>query len=142
MSKALDTNILVRALVQDPAVPAQCATVRRLWQQAEATGQTLMVTMGALLETEWVLRSRYKVDRASMISVFTALLETQGLEFEDQAAIEEALFQFHQQPGTDFADCLLVARALSLGCEQFLTFDKRAGSLPRVVVLECPEEQG
>ena len=65
MSAAIDTNVLVRVLVQDPTAAAQCAAAKRVVAEASASGEPLLITLCALLETEWVLRSRYKVDRAS-----------------------------------------------------------------------------
>lgn len=135
MSAAIDTTILVRILLQDATAPAQCAAARRLVAQTEAAGETLLVTLCALLETEWALRSRYKLDRALWVATVVAMLEAPGIEFEHQATVEEALFLFEQHPGADFADCLLAARATHLGCGRFLTFDAGAAQLPQAELL-------
>lgn len=131
MSIAVDTNVLVRVLVDDPTAPAQCAAARRLVDEAIATDEPLMVTLCTLLETEWVLRSRYKVDRASMTASIIAMLETPGIEFEHAPTVEEALYLFEQHGRADFADCLQVARSTHLGRNRFLTFDAGAAELPR-----------
>lgn len=136
MSAAIDTNVLVRILVQDPTAPAQCATARRVVDEACASDEPLLITLCALLEAEWVLRSRYKVDRASMTAAVIAMLETPGIEFEHEPTVEEALYLFEQFPSADFADCLLVARATHLGRSRFLTFDAGAAKLPRVQMLQ------
>ena len=137
MSAALDTNVLVRVLVQDPTAEAQCAVARRVVAEAAASGEPLLISLCALLETEWVLRSRYKVDRAAMTSAVIAMLETSGIEFEHEPTVEEALYLFEQYPGTDFADCLLVARATHLGCDRFLSFDVGATRLPLVELVKA-----
>lgn len=131
MSIAIDTNVLVRILVQDPAAPDQCASARRLVAEATAEAEPLLVSLCALLETEWVLRSRYKVDRKAMASAFVAMLESPGIEFEHDATVEEALYLLDQFPAADFADCLLAARASHLGRSRFVTFDAGAARLPR-----------
>ena len=131
MSIAIDTNALVRILVQDPSAPDQCAAARRLVADATAAGEPLLVSLCALLETEWVLRSRYQVKRQAMAGAFIAMLETPGIEFEHDATVEEALYLLDQFPGADFADCLLVARAAHLGRSRFVTFDVGAARLPR-----------
>jgi predicted nucleic-acid-binding protein len=131
VSTALDTNVLVRVLVQDPTAAAQCAAARRVVAEATASGEPLLVTLCALLETEWVLRSRYKVDRAAMTATVIAMLETPGIEFEHAPTVEEALYLFGQYPSADFADCLLAARATQLGRNRFLSFDAGAARLPR-----------
>jgi predicted nucleic-acid-binding protein len=130
MSIAIDTNVLVRILIQDPTAPQQCAAAQRLVAEATATAQPLLVSLGALLETEWVLRSRYLVSRKAIASAFISMLETPGIEFEHDATVEEALFLFDQFPNSDFADCLLVARAMHLGRSRFVTLDASAARLP------------
>ena len=74
---ALDTNMLVRALVADH--PEQVAVVRQL-----IAGDTVFISRTVLLETEWVLRARYKRMAAELLNFFRALLET------DDAVIEAA----------------------------------------------------
>ena len=81
MSIAIDTNVLVRILIQDPSAPEQCAAARRLVVDATAAGEPLLVSLCALLETEWVLRSRYKVNREAMVTAFISMLETRVIEF-------------------------------------------------------------
>ena len=51
--RAIDTNILVRALVRDDA--AQTAKAEALL----SSGAELFVPVTVILELEWVLRSRY-----------------------------------------------------------------------------------
>lgn len=85
MSIAIDTNVLVRILVQDPTAPNQCAAARRLVTDATEAGEPLLVSLCALLETEWVLRSRYRVSRKAMVDAFISMLETPGIEFEHDA---------------------------------------------------------
>lgn len=129
MSIAIDTNVLVRLLVRDDV--AQFNAARRLVERAQAAGQPLLVVLGALLETEWVLRSRYKLDKASIAAAFARLLESDGVAFEHEPTVEEALYIWTQHPTADFADCLLNARAAQLGRTRSLTFDARAAKLPR-----------
>jgi len=136
MSIAIDTNILVRILVQDPTAPDQCAAARRLVNEATAAAEPLLVSLCALLETEWVLRSRYRVSRKSMVAALIAMLETPGIEFEHDATVEEALYLLDQFPSADFADCLLAARATHLGRSRFVTFDAAAARLPRSELLQ------
>ena len=136
MSIAIDTNVLVRILVQDPTAPNQCAVARRLVTDATAAGEPLLVSLCALLETEWVLRSRYRVSRKAMVAAFISMLEMPGIEFEHDATVEEALYLLDQFPSADFADCLLVARATHLGRSRFVTFDIGAARLSRGELLQ------
>jgi predicted nucleic acid-binding protein len=78
--------------------------------EAAAAEEPVLIVLGALLETEWVLRSRYPLDEASVIGAFTAVLESGNVELEIPLTVEEALYVWAQHPGADFADCLLTAR--------------------------------
>ncbi len=133
MSVAIDTNVLVRLLVRDDET--QFAAARRLVDEAEAAGEPILVVLCALLEAEWVLRSRYKLDKASIAAAFASLLESAGVEMEHEPTVEEALSLWAQHPSTDFADCLLTARAVHLGRSRFVTFDAGASKLPRAELL-------
>lgn len=133
MSIALDTNVLVRLLVRDDDVQFEAA--KRLINHAEAAGQPILIMLCALLETEWVLRSRYKLDKASIAAAFGSLLESRGVMFEHEPTVEEALYVWSQHPAADFADCLLLARAAQLGRTRFVTFDAGAAKLPHAELL-------
>ncbi|MDR7270610.1 putative nucleic-acid-binding protein [Pelomonas saccharophila] len=129
MSVAIDTNVLVRLLVRDDV--AQFNAAKRLVQQAEGSGEPLLIVLGALLETEWVLRSRYRLDKPAIATTFAHLLESDGVTFEHEPTVEEALYIWTQHPSADFADCLLNARAAQMGRTRFVTFDAGAAKLPR-----------
>lgn len=133
MSIALDTNVLVRLLVRDDEAQFQAA--KRLVDQAAAADQPILIVLCALLETEWVLRSRYKLDKASIATAFGRLLESRGVAFEHEPTVEEALYVWSQHPASDFADCLLLARAAQLGRTRFVTFDAGAAKLPHAELL-------
>ena len=133
MTIAIDTNVLVSLLLRDDE--AQYVAAHRLVDQAAAAEEPVLIVLGVLLETEWVLRSRDKLDKASIAGAFTALLESADVEFEHPPTVEEALYVWAQHPGTDFADCLLIARAAHLGRSRFLTFDAGAARLPGVELL-------
>lgn len=130
MTLAIDTNVLVRLLVRDDE--AQYASARRLADRAAAAGEPVLVMLLVLLETEWVLRSRYRLDKPSIAGAFSALLEAADVEFEHAPTVEEALYVWGQHAAADFADCLMAARAAQLGCSRLVTFDAGAARLPGV----------
>jgi predicted nucleic-acid-binding protein len=133
MSLAVDTNVIVRLLVRDDE--KQYAAAKRLVQHAGSAGEPILIVLMAILETEWVLRSHYKLDKASVAQAFTQLLESQDVVIENAVTLEEALYVWAQHPDADFADCLLAARATHLGATQFMTFDVRASRLPGAALL-------
>ncbi|MGH8220411.1 MAG: PIN domain-containing protein [Steroidobacteraceae bacterium] len=123
----LDTNVLVRLLVEDDV--AQTRRARKLVDAAVAAQEVVLVSLPVLLEAEWVLRSRYEVAPETILRLFRAALEARELAFEDEAAVEEALFNWQDGP-SGFADCLIVAHNGQLGCRSTATFDARAARLP------------
>jgi predicted nucleic-acid-binding protein len=122
-----DTNVLVRLLIEDD--PAQTRRARNLVDAAVAADEVVLISLPVLLETEWVLRSRYEMPLETILGLFRAALETQELAFEDEAAVEEALFNW-QDGLSGFSDCLIVSHNRQLGCRSTATFDARAARLP------------
>ena len=70
--KAIDTNVLVRFLVQDDEKQAQIAT--QLLAEAETNKQPLFVSNVVVLELMWVLRSAYEVPRDEILGSLNELL--------------------------------------------------------------------
>jgi predicted nucleic-acid-binding protein len=130
MMIAIDTNILVRLVVDDH--PQQADIAQNLLKTNRAH-----ISRTVLLETEWVLRSRYKFPRESIHAFFSVLIQTENVEMEDTLAVERALHWF--LTGADFADALHLAI-----CDKAImhTFDRGfckaardAGIAPVVCVL-------
>ncbi len=78
-----------------------------------------------LLETEWVLRSRYEMAKADIVTAFSALLNATDLIFEDEPSVETAVYSWKDST-VDFADCLIEAHNRAIGCRATATFDTRA----------------
>ena len=75
------------------------------------------------------LRSRYRLEKPAIAAAFSALLDATGIELEDEAAIEEALYLW-KDSAAEFADCLIGAHNRRRGCRVTATFDARAVKLP------------
>lgn len=129
----LDTNVLVRWIVDDD--PRQATRVQKLFEEVRETRSPLFVPSTVMLELEWVLRSRYKFDKSTILSAFNALLETQELEFQDEPALERALSSYRQS-SADFADCMHAGQCGSAGRTPMITFDDTAARLPNVELLK------
>jgi predicted nucleic-acid-binding protein len=123
----LDTNVLVRFLVQDDE--EQFERAEKLIRKSANAGDPVYISLLVLLETEWVLRSRYKLAKTEILGTFSELLSSMDLSFEDERSIEEALFLWKDSPA-QFADCLIGARHRALGCAATATFDSNAVRLP------------
>jgi predicted nucleic-acid-binding protein len=123
----IDTNVLVRFLVRDEE--AQFEKARKLIKREVAAGSTVLVNQLVLLETEWVLRSRFSLAKNLIIQAISGLLDASDVRFEDEPAVEEALFIW-KDSAADFADCLIGAKNRRLGCRATATFDMKASKLP------------
>lgn len=123
----LDTNVLVRFLVQDDQ--AQFERAQKLIGRALRVGDGVLISLLVLLETEWVLRSRYGFSKDEITAAFSGLLDSAEVRFEDEHSIENALFTW-KDSSADFADCLIGARHRALGCRATVSFDAKAAKLP------------
>jgi predicted nucleic-acid-binding protein len=120
---SVDTNVLVRLLAADDAT--QGSHARALMQRAARTGESLYVPLTVMLELEWVLRSRYAYGKDQVLATLSSLLETRELDFQDEAAIENAL-HYYRRSRVDFAECLHLGCAVSAAQLPLMTFDRAA----------------
>lgn len=123
---ALDTNVLVRYVVQDDEV--QLAAARRLIRKCVAEGQTLFVPATVTLEFEWVLRASFEYAKDEVMEALSSLFSAAELTFESERALEVAL-QLYRNGTADFADCVHIALAAQAGESPLWTFDKRAAKV-------------
>ena len=119
---ALDTNVLVRYLAQDDA--RQSAAATRLIEQRLGPAERGFVSLVALLETVWVMESRYGADAVLVSDILADLLDAAALEVQDAGAIRAAL-QRYRKGGVDLHDCLIVSLA-ELRKARVVTFDAKA----------------
>jgi predicted nucleic-acid-binding protein len=131
---AIDTNVVIRVLVQDHA--AQTAAALALIQRAADAGETIFVPVTVVLESEWVLRSRYKFAKEQVVEALSQLYSVDALSFEAEAAVGVAL-QLYSTCSADFADCLHIALTWDAGRQPFWTFDKQAAAVDGARLLEA-----
>lgn len=112
---AIDTNVLLRYLLDDDAVQSEKAA-------ALINGEEkVLLTDTVLVETVWTLKGkRFKVDHDSIAEVVNSLVEEPNIRFEDGQAVWSALRDFRKAPvlkkkgeskQADFADALIVNKA-------------------------------
>src|ERR1700735_3196824 len=123
----IDTNVVIRLVISADA--AQTRRARTLVDQAIGRDEPVLVSLLVLLESEWVLRSRYGFNRESLLGIFRALLESRELSFEDEPALEEALFRW-KDSACEFSDCLIVAHHRKVGCRATATSTARLLGFP------------
>jgi predicted nucleic-acid-binding protein len=116
---AVDTNVLLRFLVQDDARQGAIATL--FLENELTTGKPGFVTIVAILELDWVLRSEYGFSNGVVAGTIRSLMATPNLVVEHSAAVEAALAFQHG----DLADNIQHQTALANGCSKTVTFDKK-----------------
>jgi len=121
--KAVDTNVIVRLLIEDDL--AQAERARAIFGEEES--ETIFISKTVLLEAEWVLRGGYKVPKMKILESLEALLGLANVTVEAPTVVRNALDW--AQDGLDFADALHLAsvpRAEEGDGERriFLTFDR------------------
>lgn len=129
---AVDTNVLLRLLVGDEQ--AQAARARRLFDRADAEQKSIWVGDTVLVELAWTLAKAYGRDRADIVAAMRALSSHATVVLESGAAVRDATDAF-EHGRADFADCLLVMKAQSAGCDEVATFDRGMKALPAVRLL-------
>jgi len=111
---AVDTNIIVRLVTGDDPVQLERA-------MSLAAVEPFYVSLTVVAETEWVLRSRYEYDRATIHAALTSLPDLVPMVFEDEVGVRWALDRYAL--GGELADYLHIVAARNVG--RFATFEKR-----------------
>jgi predicted nucleic-acid-binding protein len=117
----LDTNVVVRYLVQDD--PDQSASASALIEGLTETdpGYLSLVTV---VELYWVLRRAYKVEASRCAELLEGLLDARELRVDQDAVVRAALTA--SRSGFDFADVVIAGLGRAAGCDSTVTFDHRA----------------
>lgn len=118
----LDTNVLVRYIMQDDAKQSALATRLVESLSVESPG---FIALVSVVELAWVLSSAYGLDRAQLIEAFETLLRTKEIIVDRAETVWKALRIF-RSANADFADCLIERSASAAGCERTMTFDRAA----------------
>lgn len=117
---ALDTNILMRFLVEDDR--EQTARARSLLQRAVDADATCYVSDIVLCELVWVLERSYKLKREEIGGALSRLLRARHLRYSSSEQLHRSLEAYMSKQG-GFADFLIREHARAAGCEAVATFD-------------------
>jgi predicted nucleic-acid-binding protein len=125
---AVDTNILIRLLVDDTGQPEQVATAR---QYVKRVG-TVYIPQIVQVETVWVLESAYKLRRKKILPVLAHLDENASYILQNSLSFQWAMRQY-LRGNADFSDYLILAESRQEKLD-LLTFDKKLYTQPGVVL--------
>ena len=113
MTRAIDTNVLIRWLVGDD--PEQSI------QANEIVAEGAFVALTVALEVEWVLRNVFDLPRPAVADALERMLTVDTLLIDQGDALFWALERF--RAGADWADCIHLISARS--ATNFVTFDRK-----------------
>jgi predicted nucleic-acid-binding protein len=125
---AADTNVIVRLLTGDE--PQQTERARRLFET-----ETIFLPKTVLLESEWVLRRLYRLERLAINRALDDLLSLPSVRCEDEPLLRQALAW--NRDGMDFADAIHLASSRT--ASRFATFDLRMIKSARTTGLAVSE---
>lgn len=117
MKITADTNVLVRAIVEDHEQQSRVA------QAALRRAELVAISMPALCELVWVLSQGYKVPSSDIAEAIRRLINAANVAVNRSAA-EAGLAVL--DTGGDFADGVIAYEGNWLGADTFASFDKKA----------------
>ncbi len=127
---ALDTNILIRLVVDDS--PAQSHIAAQLVRDNQ-----VFIAKTVLMESEWLLRHAYRLSRAQIVEFLLAVLDTTNTGVEYHPQVDRAMEWYRQ--GADFAGAPYLAVAdtalFHIFDHKFCKAARKAKSAPEVRIL-------
>ena len=127
----LDTNVLVRYVMQDD--PKQSQKASRVIESltAETPG---FVPVVALVELVWILISCYGLTHEEVSRALDGLLRAKEIVLERAEQVSQALRTFGTS-SADFADCLIERTSAATGCGKTMTFDAGAAKFAGMTLI-------
>jgi len=128
----IDTNVLVRFIVQDDKAQAKMASALILRHcSIENPG---LISLIVLCEIVWVLSRAYGYSHEQVEATLRQILVTESFVVEQHELAWSAMLDYSKRLG-DYADCLSARVNESNGTTTTVTFDKTASRNSRCTLL-------
>lgn len=121
----VDTNILIRYLVQDDDAQAEAAA--EFLERRCSPARPAFVNRIVVAETVWVLERAFRYPRHMIADNLAELLRTASIRVEDADDVAEALRLYRD--GAGFTDAMIGVSNARQGCSATATFDRKARRL-------------
>ena len=128
----LDTNVLVRYIMQDDARQAALANKLIAGLTVDAPGYVSLV---AIVELVWVLESAFNLTRQQVSDALRNLLAVSVFKIDRVAVVASAL-RLYAEGAADVADCLIERSSALAGCRCTMTFDRTAAKSGGMVLIK------
>ena len=127
----LDTNVLVRYIMQDDARQSAKASALVEPLTVDAPG---FISLVSIVELCWVLSVSYGLNRQQVAQALELLLRTKEIVIDHAEQVAQALRAF-KASSADFADCLIERSAAGAGCDRTMTFDVGAAKMAGMTLI-------
>ena len=128
----LDTNVLVRYIMQDDTKQAALAT-KLIEGLTEASPG--YISLVAIVELVWVLESAYNLTHQQVSAALRNLLSVNVFKVDRVAVVASAL-RTYAEGTADVADCLIERSSALAGCRCTMTFDRAAAKTGGMVLIK------
>lgn len=128
----VDTNVLVRYIVQDD--PAQSRAASRFVERTLDMANPGFVNRVVLCELVWVLEDCYGYAREEIAETLQRLFEIDRIRVETPELAWRALDAYGN--GTDFSDALIALVNVDHGCDHTVSFDRHAARFEQIKLLD------
>lgn len=119
----VDTNVLIRFIVQDNSAQSRKAT--RFLEKNCTVDRPGHISLVVLCEIVWVLARAYRYPKDDIVKVLQTILTTAEFTIESPTVAWEA-FRLYQNGRADFSDYIICQVNKSAGCVKTVTFDREA----------------
>ena len=126
---AIDTNVLVRLLVNDATAQTQVDLAKALLKRTKQ----VYVPQIVQVEMVWVLETAYQFEKTAVLSALKHLQQSPFFILQHQTEFDTALATFEKHTA-DFSDYLILSTCLE-NDHQLFTFDKKLARLQSVTLL-------
>lgn len=130
---ALDTNVILRYLVQDNEVQAEAASSLIESLTPDRPG---FICREVIIEMVWVLERSYRFTRTQIADVLVEMTLTQGLVLEAEDDVVRAALQY-RQGGPGFSDLMISAAVTRAEANPLYTFDRALSRKEGVALVEA-----
>lgn len=121
----LDTNILVRYIVQDD--PHQSSAATQLIESSCSPETPGFISLIVLCEIVWVLDRGYRYRRAEIADILGKILAAEDLQIENADLAWSAL-NYYQEGKANCSDYLIGLCCKKAGADTTFTFDQEASN--------------
>ena len=127
----LDTNVLVRYIMQDDVRQSSLATKLIEGLSVDAPG---FITLVSVIELTWVLESAFELNRSQIVEVVQRIMSVDVFKV-DRVGIVASALRIYANSKADFADCLIERISAHAGCAQTMTFDRHAAKTGGMILI-------